>query len=144
MTLPAGSTAPVGCPSGAACRKPHRLACRCANRSTSVGPPPPLAVAGSRRQVRKGGESNESCDKAADSLLSVIVPRAIADAWTCPNGCHRIKCFCLGGHDRRHLPPCGRHLVVSCLDRTRQIVEGAHDVTDSGSLADPRSQAALQ
>ena len=29
-------------------------------------------------------------------------------------------------------------VVVICLDRTRWIKEGAHDVTDSGSLADPR------
>jgi hypothetical protein len=30
--------------------------------------------------------------KAADSLLSVIVPRATAEAWTCPNGCSRQRC----------------------------------------------------
>lgn len=34
--------------------------------------------------------------KAADSLLSVIVPRATAEAWTCPNGCTRYNCYCEG------------------------------------------------
>ena len=28
--------------------------------------------------------------KAADSLLSVIVPRATAEAWTCPSRVHPV------------------------------------------------------
>jgi hypothetical protein len=37
--------------------------------------------------------------KAADSLLSAIVPRANAEAWTCPNGCSRQRCTgCLNHH----------------------------------------------
>jgi hypothetical protein len=36
--------------------------------------------------------------KAADRLLGIIVPRATAEAWSCPSGCHRLKCYCLGGH----------------------------------------------
>ena len=36
--------------------------------------------------------------KAADSLLSAIVPRANAAAWNCPSGCHRMFCGCIGGH----------------------------------------------
>jgi hypothetical protein len=33
--------------------------------------------------------------KMADSLLSVIVPSATAEAWTCPNGCTRYNCYCV-------------------------------------------------
>ncbi len=36
--------------------------------------------------------------KAADSLLSAIVPRVTAAAWSCPAGCHRVFCYCIGGH----------------------------------------------
>jgi len=36
--------------------------------------------------------------KAADSLLSAIVPRATAEAWTCPAGCHREWCGCRAHH----------------------------------------------
>jgi hypothetical protein len=35
---------------------------------------------------------------AADRLLSVIVPHATADAWSCPSGCSRQTCTCSGGH----------------------------------------------
>ena len=45
----------------------------------------------------KGGEEQMSfIAKAADSLLSAIVPHATAEAWTCPNGCHRVNCYCEG------------------------------------------------
>jgi len=33
--------------------------------------------------------------KAADSLLSAIVPRATAAAWSCPAGCVRQTCSCV-------------------------------------------------
>jgi hypothetical protein len=36
--------------------------------------------------------------KAADSLLSAIVPRVTAEAWVCPSGCHREWCGCLNHH----------------------------------------------
>jgi len=36
--------------------------------------------------------------KAADSLLSAVVPRATAAAWSCAAGCHRVTCYCLGHH----------------------------------------------
>jgi hypothetical protein len=37
--------------------------------------------------------------KAADSLLSAIAPHATAEAWTCPSGCHRVRCKgCFSGH----------------------------------------------
>ncbi len=35
---------------------------------------------------------------AADKLLSAIVPRATAAAWTCNSGCHRVTCFCYQHH----------------------------------------------
>jgi hypothetical protein len=35
---------------------------------------------------------------AADRLLSAIVPRASAAAWTCPSGCNRTTCDCAGGY----------------------------------------------
>jgi hypothetical protein len=31
---------------------------------------------------------------AADRLLSVIVPRATAAAWSCQPNSHRVTCFC--------------------------------------------------
>lgn len=34
---------------------------------------------------------------AADRLLSAIVPRATAAAWSCASGCHRVTCQCAGG-----------------------------------------------
>jgi hypothetical protein len=45
--------------------------------------------------------------KAADRLLSVIVPRATAEAWTCPNGCHRVGC----------VPNCRNHIIYNrCIN----------------------------
>jgi hypothetical protein len=36
---------------------------------------------------------------AADRLLSAVVPHTTAEAaWTCPAGCHRVTCYCLGSH----------------------------------------------
>lgn len=35
---------------------------------------------------------------AADRLLGAIVPRATAEATSCPSGCHRQTCYCAGGH----------------------------------------------
>jgi hypothetical protein len=39
---------------------------------------------------------------AADRMLSVIVPRASADAWSCDSGCHRVLCGGGGGCTEGH------------------------------------------
>lgn len=35
---------------------------------------------------------------AADRLLAAIVPRADAEANSCPSGCSRQTCYCANGH----------------------------------------------
>ena len=38
--------------------------------------------------------------KAADRMLTVVVPRATASAITCRSGCHRATCYCNTGNNR--------------------------------------------
>jgi ATP/maltotriose-dependent transcriptional regulator MalT len=81
--------------------------------------------------------NEDQARELADQLLRWAVPRGIR--WVQFYAWHARA---LAALERRRR--CGRWLVVICLDRTRQNWEGAHDVTDSGSLADPRRQAAFQ